>query len=246
MRELRLNTVCEEAACPNIGECWKQKPCDGDDPRRRLHARLHLLQCRDRPAGSARPARARARRRGGRRARARACRRHLGRSRRSRRRRRRAFRAHHRGDPRRRRRHDDRGADPGFPAQGRARSKPSSRPSPTSSTTISKPCRVFMPRCGRARDISTRCGCSTGPSGSIRRCSPNRGSWSGSARTRAEVLAGDGRSARRGGRFSDDRPISAADAEASSRSRALSRPRSSRAIRTSPSARGFCWSRPRR
>ena len=25
MRELRLNTVCEEAACPNIGECWSQK-----------------------------------------------------------------------------------------------------------------------------------------------------------------------------------------------------------------------------
>jgi lipoyl synthase len=25
MREWRLNTVCEEAACPNIGECWKQK-----------------------------------------------------------------------------------------------------------------------------------------------------------------------------------------------------------------------------
>ena len=25
MRALRLNTVCEEAACPNIGECWKQK-----------------------------------------------------------------------------------------------------------------------------------------------------------------------------------------------------------------------------
>jgi lipoic acid synthetase len=25
MRELKLNTVCEEAACPNIGECWKQK-----------------------------------------------------------------------------------------------------------------------------------------------------------------------------------------------------------------------------
>ena len=22
MRELRLNTVCEEARCPNIGECW--------------------------------------------------------------------------------------------------------------------------------------------------------------------------------------------------------------------------------
>jgi len=25
MRELDLHTVCEEAACPNIGECWKQK-----------------------------------------------------------------------------------------------------------------------------------------------------------------------------------------------------------------------------
>src|SRR5881397_2657167 len=25
MRRLDLRTVCEEAACPNIGECWKQK-----------------------------------------------------------------------------------------------------------------------------------------------------------------------------------------------------------------------------
>lgn len=25
IREHRLNTVCEEAACPNIGECWKQR-----------------------------------------------------------------------------------------------------------------------------------------------------------------------------------------------------------------------------
>jgi len=25
MRRLKLNTVCEEAACPNIGECWKEK-----------------------------------------------------------------------------------------------------------------------------------------------------------------------------------------------------------------------------
>src|SRR5436305_8999680 len=25
MRELKLNTVCEEAACPNIGECWQEK-----------------------------------------------------------------------------------------------------------------------------------------------------------------------------------------------------------------------------
>jgi lipoic acid synthetase len=25
LRELKLNTVCEEAACPNIGECWSKK-----------------------------------------------------------------------------------------------------------------------------------------------------------------------------------------------------------------------------
>ncbi len=25
MRRSRLNTVCEEAACPNIGECWSKK-----------------------------------------------------------------------------------------------------------------------------------------------------------------------------------------------------------------------------
>ncbi|MDQ6994104.1 MAG: lipoyl synthase, partial [Mariprofundaceae bacterium] len=24
MRDLKLNTVCEEASCPNIGSCWKQ------------------------------------------------------------------------------------------------------------------------------------------------------------------------------------------------------------------------------
>jgi lipoic acid synthetase len=25
MREFKLNTVCEEAACPNIGQCWKER-----------------------------------------------------------------------------------------------------------------------------------------------------------------------------------------------------------------------------
>ena len=25
MRDLKLTTVCEEAACPNIGECWTKK-----------------------------------------------------------------------------------------------------------------------------------------------------------------------------------------------------------------------------
>ncbi len=119
MRELNLNTVCEEAACPNIGECWKEKHATVMILGRGLHPRLHLLQCRDRPARPGRPARARAGRRCGRRARPQAHRRHLGRPRRSRRRRRRPFRADDRRDPRRRARHDDRGAGPRFPAQGR-------------------------------------------------------------------------------------------------------------------------------
>jgi len=64
MRELRLNTVCEEAACPNIGECWSARhatvmilgsvctrkcgfcnvatgrpdPVDRDEPQRLAHA----------------------------------------------------------------------------------------------------------------------------------------------------------------------------------------------------------------
>ncbi len=25
MQQLKLNTVCQEAACPNIGECWSKK-----------------------------------------------------------------------------------------------------------------------------------------------------------------------------------------------------------------------------
>src|SRR5260370_179751 len=29
MRKLKLNTVCEEAACPNIGECWKERHATG-------------------------------------------------------------------------------------------------------------------------------------------------------------------------------------------------------------------------
>ena len=93
---LNLNTVCEEAACPNIGECWKQR-----------HATVMILgsvctracafcNVATGQAGPARPARARAGRRGRGRARPEPRRRHLGRPRRPRRRRRRAVRAHHR------------------------------------------------------------------------------------------------------------------------------------------------------
>ena len=44
VREHGLHTVCEEAGCPNIGECWAQAPRHHDDHGRHLHARLRLLQ----------------------------------------------------------------------------------------------------------------------------------------------------------------------------------------------------------
>ena len=31
MRELKLNTVCEEAHCPNVGECCEAKKAKGGD-----------------------------------------------------------------------------------------------------------------------------------------------------------------------------------------------------------------------
>ena len=156
----------------------------GDDPGQRLHPRLQLLQCGDRPARPARPARAGACRRSRGAAGPQPYRRHLGRSRRSRGWRRRALRAHHPRHPRGRARHHHRGADPRFPARRTARSRRWSRPGPTSSTTISRPCRGFMPRCGRARAISIRCASWTGSRSSTPPCSPNPASWSGSARTR--------------------------------------------------------------
>ena len=51
MRELDLHTVCEEARCPNIGECWDRRHRHLHDPGRRLHARLRLLRGQDRPPG---------------------------------------------------------------------------------------------------------------------------------------------------------------------------------------------------
>src|SRR6516162_7924282 len=68
-----LHTVCEEAGCPNIGECWDKK-----------HARLRLLQRQDRRAWPARWSRAGTGRRGNGKARPQACGRDFGRSRRSR------------------------------------------------------------------------------------------------------------------------------------------------------------------
>src|SRR5579862_1711104 len=52
VRAHKLHTVCEEAACPNIGECWTHRHAD-DDLRGHLHARLRLLQRQDGPAHGA-------------------------------------------------------------------------------------------------------------------------------------------------------------------------------------------------
>jgi lipoic acid synthetase len=139
MRDLKLNTVCEEAACPNIGECWKQKHATVMILGEHLHARLRLLQRRDRQAGQAHPHEpehvGQAVRLW---ASAMSC--DLGRPRRSGRWRGGAFRPHHRIDPPPCARYHDRGADARFPAQaGRDRGR--RRRGRTCSTTIWKPCR---------------------------------------------------------------------------------------------------------
>ena len=59
VREHKLVTVCEEARCPNIGECWEKKHATFHDHGRDLHPRLRLLQRAHRAAGGARRRRAR-------------------------------------------------------------------------------------------------------------------------------------------------------------------------------------------
>ena len=133
-----------------------------DDHGRHLHARLRLLQRQDRAAGRARCGRAGQRRAGGGEAGARSHRHHLGRSRRPGRRRRRAFRRHHPRHPRADAEDHHRGADAGFPAQGRRagdgrrggarRLQPQPRDGARRSTS----------RSGPARATSIRCACCSG------------------------------------------------------------------------------------
>ena len=52
MRSKGLHTVCEEARCPNIGECWGHKTATFMILGRRLHTQLWLLRRGDgRPIG---------------------------------------------------------------------------------------------------------------------------------------------------------------------------------------------------
>ena len=51
VRENKLVTVCEEASCPNIGECWAKKHATFMIMGDTLHARLRFLQRAHWPAG---------------------------------------------------------------------------------------------------------------------------------------------------------------------------------------------------
>ena len=139
LRGLTLNTVCEEAHCPNIGECWDQRTATimilGDTCTRACGfcavktGRPDLVRRRRAAAG----------RRGARDARSRARRDHQRRPRRPARRRRRHLRrddppapAEIAGDGRR-------GPDPRLQRQRRAAADGDGRPGRTSSTTTSRP-----------------------------------------------------------------------------------------------------------
>ena len=50
VRAQGLHTVCEEAGCPNIGECWDKKHATFMIMGRYLHASLRVLQRQDRAA----------------------------------------------------------------------------------------------------------------------------------------------------------------------------------------------------
>ena len=55
MRDNKLVTVCEEAGCPNVGECWTQGHATMMIMGGNLHTRMHFLQCSDREARCAGP-----------------------------------------------------------------------------------------------------------------------------------------------------------------------------------------------
>ena len=142
VKENRLVTVCEEAGCPNIGECWEKKHATfmimGDTCTRACA----FCNVKTGMPGALDPDEPRTRRRGRRQARPRAmsssprstatisptaAREHFAQ----------VIRAIRGGEPR----HDDRGPDAGLPAQGRRAGGGGRGAGPTCSTTIWRPCR---------------------------------------------------------------------------------------------------------
>ena len=174
MRRLNLATVCEEAACPNIGECWTKKHATVmilGDTCTRACAFCNVKTGMPRPVDPLEPEHV---------AVAAAelgldpYRRHLGRPRRSARRRREAVRPGDRGAAPQRAADDDRDPHARFPQQvGSGGRERSSRRGPTSTTTISRRCRGSIRRSAPARAITPRCACSRASSGTIRPSSPS-------------------------------------------------------------------------
>ena len=160
MRDLRLNTVCEEAACPNIGECWTKKHATVmilGDVCTRACAFCNVKTGMPRAVDPLEPdhvAEAAAKMGPG------TYRHHLGRSRRPARWRRFAVRQGDRGAASRHAEDDHRNPDARFPQQdGKARWNRSSRPGRTCTTTTLKPCPGSIPRSGPAPVITLRCVC---------------------------------------------------------------------------------------
>ena len=174
VREHRLATVCEEAKCPNIGECWNAgtatlmlmgevctRACrfcavDTGNPRGWLDARGARERGAQRRAHGAQVRRA-----------------DLGGSRRPARRRRRALRGLRARDQARESRDRRRGADAGFPGRAARTSRPWWTAASRCSRRTSRRCGGSRTRCAiRARPTSRRSRCSRTPSGTARRCSP--------------------------------------------------------------------------
>ena len=236
VREHGLVTVCEEAGCPNIGECWSKKHATfmimGDTCTRACA----FCNVRTGMPGAARPGRAGAGRRRHRQARPRPRRRHLGRPRRPRRRRRGAFRRAPSPRSAGKSTRDHRGPDAGFPAQGRR-----DRDGRRGEARRLQP----QPR-DRAVEVPD------GPAGrALLRLAPPAAAGQGArpgdvhqvrhhGRPRRGAERGppaDGRPPRGQRRFPHHRPVPAADAASTTRSSASSRRRSSRPTRPSPTPR---------
>ena len=185
MRELNLHTVCEEAACPNIGECWKER-----------HATVMILgavctrACTFCNVATGRPDQLdphEPERVGD--AVAKLGLNHVvvtsvdrddlddgGAG---------HFARYDRGDPRRLAADDDRGADARFPAQGR-RDRDRRRGAPRRAQPQSRDRAAALCRGAAGRALfPLAASAATRSSASTRRCSRSRGSWSGSARNAA-------------------------------------------------------------
>ena len=174
MREGGLHTVCEEARCPNIGECWGRGTATfqimGDVCTR---ACRYCAVTSGRPETAPEPLEplrvARAVAADGAAPRGR----HLGRPRRPARPRRRPLRRHHpRHPPARRPTAASRCWCPTSSASGRRRCGSCSRRRPTSSTTTSRRPSTCTGGCGRRATTARRSTCSTAPRTCGRSCTP--------------------------------------------------------------------------